>query len=348
MNFNAGGRLHSGWVILTIVELVVIIGVGFAFFYHQQDESLVVYCAHDAVFSEEILKAFELKTGIKVEPRFDTEATKSLGLTNLIIREKEYPRCDVFWNNQTLGTAALKEQGLLAAYKGDGYHRIPDEFKDPEGFWTGFAARLRVYITNTEKLSVTEDSIKQKLAEPLLSDVAIAKPLYGTTLTHYTVLCDAWGLDRLKKWQHSLQERQIQVTSGNAGVKNLVADGACSLGFTDTDDYFVAVDDKKPVAALPITVDDKSILIPNSVAIITGTKKRKQAEILVDYLLSEEVELKMAQSQSRQIPLGDVDWELVPDEVSAFRPLIKNAYPLGNLVKQREETLAWLESEYLK
>lgn len=347
MNQNVGGRPVSGWRILAIVEFVAILAIGLVFFYRQQEEALVVYCAHDAVFSEEILNAFEQKTGIKVEPRFDTEATKSLGLTNLIIREQDHPRCDVFWNNQTLGTATLKEQGLLETYQGDGYQRIPAKFKDPDGTWTGFAARLRVYITNTEKLTATRESIEQKLSGPL-NDVAIAKPLYGTTLTHFTVLCDAWGLDRLKTWYQSLQERNIQETSGNAGVKNLVASGSCALGFTDTDDFFVAVDDGKPVASLPITVDEQTILIPNSVAIIKGTKRRKQAETLVNYLLSEEVELKLAQSQSRQIPLGDVNWDQVPAEVRELQPYVKNAYPLANLVKEREKVLAWLESEYLK
>ncbi|WP_299468084.1 extracellular solute-binding protein [uncultured Gimesia sp.] len=332
---------------LAIVEFIVILAIGLVFYYQKQNEAIIVYCAHDAIFSEEILNAFEQKTGIKVEPRFDTEATKSLGLTNLIIREKEHPRCDVFWNNQTLGTVALKEQGLLEAYQGDGYQRIPEKFKDPDGYWTGFAARLRVYISNTEQLSASKESIEQKLAGPL-NEVAIAKPLYGTTLTHYTVLCDAWGLEGLKQWHQSLQERGIQETSGNASVKNLVASGACVLGFTDTDDYFVAVDEKQPVAALPITVNEQVILIPNSVAIIKGTKKRKQAELLIDYLLSAEVELKLAKSQSRQIPLGDVNWEQVPEEVSKFRIYIEKAYPLTNLVKQREITLAWLKSEYLK
>ena len=330
-----------------MVELVAIISIGMVFFYQQQNDALVVYCAHDAVFSEKILREFEQNTGIKVETRFDTEATKSLGLTNLIIREQDHPRCDVFWNNQTLGTIALKEQGLLEAYQGDGYSRIPDQFKDLDGYWTGFAARLRVYITNTEKINSTQESIDQKLSEAL-NDVAIAKPLYGTTLTHYTVLCDAWGLEQLKKWHHSLGTRGIQETSGNASVKNLVASGACVLGFTDTDDYFVAVDEDRPVAALPVTVNDRVILIPNSVAIIKGTKKRKQAERLVNYLLSEEVELKLARSQSRQIPLGNVDWKQVPDAVREFQKYIEKAYPLSNLVNQRAKTLAWLKSEYVK
>ena len=103
---------------LAFVEIAAIVIIGLVYYYQNREEALVVYCAHDAVFSEKILKQFEQQTGIKVEPRFDTEATKSLGLTNLIIREKEHPRCDVFWNNQALGTAALKEQDLLAPYQG--------------------------------------------------------------------------------------------------------------------------------------------------------------------------------------------------------------------------------------
>lgn len=347
MNQKTGRRLFSGWTILAIVEVVAIVAVGLVFYYQQQSDALVVYCAHDAMFSEEILNAFEQKTGIKVETRFDTEATKSLGLTNLIIREQNHPRCDVFWNNQTLGTATLKEQGLLEAYQGEGFQRIPDAFKDPDGYWTGFAARLRVYITNTDKMNASPENIEQKLAGSL-TNVAIAKPLYGTTLTHYTVLCDAWGLERLKRWHQSLHERGIQKASGNASVKNLVANGTCVLGFTDTDDYFVAVDETKPVAAFPVTVNEKAILIPNSVAIIKGTRKRKQAETLVNYLLSDEVELKLAQSQSRQIPLGPVNWEQVPEAVRGYRPYVAKAYPLSNLVKQRDETLAWLKSEYLE
>jgi len=347
MNQHLRSRIFSGWFILAMVELIAIIAIGLVFLYQQRNDAIVVYCAHDAVFSQEILRAFEQKTGIKVEPRFDTEATKSLGLTNLIIREQDHPRCDVFWNNQSLGTAALKEQGLLEVYRGDGYVRIPEQFKDPDGFWTGFAARLRVYITNTDTLSASKESIEQKLAGAL-NEVSIAKPLYGTTLTHYTVLCDAWGLDQLKKWHHSLHKRGIKEASGNASVKNLVASGVCVLGFTDTDDYFVAVDENRHVAAIPVTVNDFVILIPNSVAIIKGTKRRKQAEILVDYLLSEEVEIKLARSQSRQIPLGEINWKQVPESVREFQKYIKQGYPLSNLVEQRAKTLAWLKSEYVK
>lgn len=347
MNELNSPRGAPGWMTLTIILLLALLGIGVVFYYQEQDDALVVYCAHDSIFSEKILQQFEQETGIHVEPRFDTEATKSLGLTNLIIREQEHPQCDVFWNNQTLGTADLKSRGLLESYKGPGYERIPEQFKDPDGCWTGFAARLRVYITNTDKLKAETAPIEEVLAGQL-DEVAIAKPLYGTTLTHFTVLCDVWGLERLQTWYADQLKRGIQVASGNSQVKNLVAGGACQLGYTDTDDYFVAVDEQQPVAALPITVEDKVILIPNSVAIIKGTRKQKQAQALVDYLLSEKVELELARSQSRQIPLGPVDWEQVPEDVKQYQATIENAYPLTNLVKQRTQTLDWLKSEYLK
>ena len=38
-------------------------------------DRLVVYCAHDSVYSKEILDRFAAESGIAVEVKFDTEAT---------------------------------------------------------------------------------------------------------------------------------------------------------------------------------------------------------------------------------------------------------------------------------
>ncbi|MFO7958395.1 MAG: hypothetical protein R6X33_15010, partial [Candidatus Brocadiia bacterium] len=141
------GKMLPGW--LPIV-LIVVIAVAAVVVIPWGGDELVVYCAHDSVYSESVLNDFEEQTGIPVAVKFDTEATKSLGLIELLIREKENPRCDVFWNNELLGTMDLKTEGVLQPYKGPGYERIPAAFKDPEGYWAGFGARLRVYIVNTD------------------------------------------------------------------------------------------------------------------------------------------------------------------------------------------------------
>jgi iron(III) transport system substrate-binding protein len=310
---------------------------------------LVVFCAHDEVFADSILREFEKQTGIHVVVRYDAEATKSLGFVNMLIQEKEHPHCDVFWNNELLGTCELAAQGVLAPYRGAGFDRIPERFKDAEGYWAGFAARLRVYIVNTDRFPADEAKIDEVLAgSPDLTHVAIAQPLFGTTLTQYTLAWHVWGADKLKGWHRDVRRRGIREVPGNGATKRLVADGACDFAFTDTDDYFAARDEGKPVGAIPVRLAGQTICIPNSVAIIRGTRQLAAAQKLVDYLLSAETELNLAKSESRQIPLGAVDEVDLPQDV---RPLVAwgaEGADLRPLLAARREVVGWLKSESLR
>ena len=306
---------------------------------------LVVYCAHDALYAEQVLKVFERRTGVPVAIRFDSEATKSLGLVELLLRERKQPRCDVFWNNEVLGTMELADANVLLPYKGAGYDRIPPAFKDPDGRWTGFAARLRVWIVNTQRMAAAESD----LPPADLTRVAIAKPLYGTTRTHYTVLWNQWGAGRLQAWHRAWREGGVREVDGNAAVKNLVAEGVCDAGLTDTDDFFEARADGHPVNALPARVEGgRTICIPNTVSIVRGTRRLADARQLVEFLLSAEGETTLARSGSRQIPLGPVDEARLPDEVRRLRPWAAEGVALGDLAAARRDCLAWLKAEYLR
>ncbi|MCX7408882.1 MAG: substrate-binding domain-containing protein [Planctomycetales bacterium] len=361
-------------------------------------KSLVVYCAHDSVYADAILKDFEKQSGIRVDVRYDTEATKSLGLVNLIVSERQRPRCDVFWNNELLGTVDLQAQGLLEPHKGTGWERLPEKYRDSDGHWVGFAARLRVQIVNTREVSADDEVVQNLFAfEP--ASVAVAKPLFGTTLTHYTVLWNEWGPERLKEWHHDLRLRGVREVDGNGAVKDLVAQGVCSAGLTDTDDFFVALDEGKPVEMLPVEMlpvrvlltpspqpgeegreaenksevpltlalspqsrgegtkpkaekktesKTKTICIPNTVAIIKGTKRVEAARKLIDFLASAETELALARSKSRQVPLGPVDEAQLPDEVRRLNEWAADGVDLRSLLPARRECLEWLKSEYLR
>ncbi len=307
--------------------------------------ALVVYCAHDAVYSEQVLRDFESRSGIPLDIRFDTEATKSLGLVQLIARERTQPQCDVFWNNELLGTLDLQEQGLLVPYRGTGWQRMPDRFRDPEGHWVGFAARLRVWIVNTQQMTADQESIDQ-LLDVETSRVAMAMPMFGTTLTHYTVLANRWGLQPLQAWHTELRRRGLREVPGNGVVKDVVAQGTNDCGWTDTDDVFVALDAGLPVTQLPVRIDGSTIVIPNSVAIIRGTQRQEQAQQLVDYLTSAETELRLARSTARQIPLGEVADAEVPEDVRQLRTWAADAVDLRELLPVRKSVLDWLRTEY--
>jgi iron(III) transport system substrate-binding protein len=326
------------------------IALAAAFFWKAREgERLVVYCSHDAVFAESILADFERETGIAVAPRFDTEATKSLGLMELLLREKAAPRCDVFWNNELFGTMELAAQGMLDPYRGPGWERIPAAFKDEQGRWTGFAARLRVHIVNTRLIAADAPEVARLNArEPGadLSRAAIAKPIYGTTLTHYAVLWKTWGPEALKAWHRETRRRGLREVPGNGPVKQIVAQGTCAHGLTDTDDFFDAKDAGAPVEMRPVRIEGGgTVCIPNTVAIIKGTRRVDAARRLVDYLLSEKVELALARSKARQIPLGPVDEAALPEEVRELARWGAEGVALEGFLAARNECLAWLKAE---
>lgn len=322
-----------------LLPLLLLAALTGAWLYHRSGPPrLTVYCAHDSIYAESILRDFTRQTGIPVAARYDTEATKSLGLTELLVREKDAPRCDVFWNNELLGTLDLQENGILAPYRGPGWQRIPANFKDADGHWTGFAARMRVEISQAQKAAPFD-----------LARFAIAKPLYGTTLTHYAVLWQRQGREKTIAWHRDWRARGVRELRGNAAVKDAVANGACDAGFTDTDDFFQAKDAGQPVIMRPLQLDDgATICIPNTVAIIRGTRRETDARRLVDFLLSAETELALARSKSRQIPLGPVPEEQVPAEVRELRGWTADAVPLAKLLPARNECLAWLKAEYVQ
>lgn len=111
-------------------------------------QEVVVYTSLDKVFSQPVLEEFERKTGIKVKAVYDSEATKTTGLVNRLIAEKDSPRADVFWNSETGRTIVLKQKGVLDPYRSPSAADIPSTFKDNQGYWTGFGARCRILIYN--------------------------------------------------------------------------------------------------------------------------------------------------------------------------------------------------------
>jgi iron(III) transport system substrate-binding protein len=331
--------------VVILIVLVLAVSAGSIALNLGSGAELEVYCAHDAEYSAAILQEFEQQTGIRLAVRYDTEATKSLGLVNQILQEANSPRCDVFWNNQALGTIALAERGLLQEYRGPGFARIPEQYRDPAGKWAGFGARLRVYIVNTNMLPADPERIEAALNEGDLSRVAIANPLFGTTLSNATALWHFWGPEKTQAWFRDIHERGIREVAGNGMVKNLVASGVCDWGFTDTDDFYSAKDAGQPVEMLPIRVEGKTLCIPNTVAIVRGTKRAQDAQRLVDFLLSKEVELKLARSGARQIPLGPVEDGELPADVKHLQQWTENTVDLREIAPDRAACLEWLKAQ---
>ena len=110
---------------------------------------MVLYCAQDREYAEALLADFTAASGLAVAPKFDTEAQKSVGLYEELVREAGRPRCGVFWNNEILNTIRLQRQGLLDRYESPAAAPYPEWTKAKDRTWQAFAARARVLIVNT-------------------------------------------------------------------------------------------------------------------------------------------------------------------------------------------------------
>ena len=286
---------------------------------------LTVYVSTDRVFSEPILRAYEQQSGVRVNAVYDTEETKSTGLANKLLAEKNRPQADVFWSNEPVRTLVLKRNSVLAPYKSPNAEGIPATFKDPEGYWTGFSARSRVIVYNTDLVKPNEapKSIFD-LADPKWKDqVAIADPRFGSTSCHVAALYAEVGDERAEEFFRRLKANGVKIVPGNSVVRDMVARGEAKVGLTDTDDVNVALEDKQPVAM--VFPDREGIgvpIMPNMVSLVANGPHPEAGKKLIDYLLSPEVERMLAQSEAVQIPLhSGVEGPKNIPPLSSFKPM---------------------------
>jgi iron(III) transport system substrate-binding protein len=266
---------------------------------------VVVYTTVDQIFSEPVLKGFEDETGIVVKAVYDTEETKSTGVLNRLIAEKDNPQCDVFWSGDPVRTIVLKNKGITAPYRSPVANDIDMVFKDTDYHWTGFSARARVLIYNKNLLTETEvpQSIFDLTKEQYRGKVAIANPLFGTTTFHLAALFTAVGDVQAKQFLADLKSNDVVIATSNGDVKKRVVQGEIACGLTDTDDAWEAIKEGADVGF--VFLDQQgigSLIMPNTVNLIKSSPHPANAKQMMDYLLRRETEVKLAESCA-QMPL---------------------------------------------
>ena len=272
----------------------------------KNDRVVTVYVSTDRVFSEPVLREYERRTGVRVNAVYDTEETKSTGLANRLLAEKARPLADVFWSNEPVRTLVLKSRDVLAPYRSKSSEGIPPALMDPDGYWTGFSARIRVIAYNTDRVRPEDapQSVFDLADAKWKGQVAMADPRFGSTSFHVAALYAAAGNERMDDFFRRLQANEVRVVDGNSIVRDMVARGEVMVGLTDTDDVNVAIENGQPVGmVLPDRGGLGVPVMPNMVSLIAKAPHPEEGRKLIDYLLSEEVERELARSEAVQIPL---------------------------------------------
>ena len=328
--------------------LIVLGGVAAAawwrFHVPNDTQSVVVYVSHDEVFSEPILNDFEKETGIKVRAVYDTEETKSTGAMNRLIAEKNNPQADVYWANEPIRAEVLRQQHIAAPYLSPNADGIPATFRDPQGYWTGFAARARVLIVHKDE-NLKPTSVSAYTDPRWRGKAVIANPLFGTTTDQIAALFVLLGDERARTFMQGLHANDVKLSPSNGDSADLVARGQFAFSLVDSDDVVNRVNQHEPVTMVyPDQGADEMgcLIVPNAAVLIAGAPHQGAGKKLIDYLLSKETERKLAFSDAAQIPLHSgvatpphvrpieslkimkVDYAPVAAKLQAIQPFLKS------------------------
>jgi iron(III) transport system substrate-binding protein len=187
----------------------------------------------------------------------------------------------------------LKDAGALAAYKSPEAARIPDEFKDPDGYWTSVDVLPMVIAYNTRGVR------QQELPR---SFEALTDARWRGRLGRTSVTGAAWVAGMLKVYGErrgleiirGIAQNQVRLFTSNTGMGNQIVQGEVHLGF----DVNVTVPIREKGRGAPIdfyTLDGFVFTDPSPLAINGGTKRPLAAALLVNWLLSMEGQQRAAQ-----------------------------------------------------
>jgi iron(III) transport system substrate-binding protein len=283
---------------------------------------VVLYSSVDQPLLAPIVGEFEKSTGVRVKMVTDTEATKTTGLIERLLAERNSPRADVWWSNEMLGSQSLADRGVLESFASksetDFPRGWPEQLRAPDKTWYGFALRARVIAYNTYRVGKQDapKALRDLTASRWAGRIGMARPQFGTTRAFVASVVAANGYDAAREFFEALRDNQVRLYDGNSTVMRALSDGEIDIGLTDSDDAlagkannwpvdfnFEQVDPpKKKFKGLP---SNGPLLLPNTVGIVRGCPHPNEARKLADFILSAKVEEMLATSEAKNVPIRD-------------------------------------------
>ena len=288
---------------------------------------LFIYSTMDEPLIQKLSKAYLEETGNKLQfVRLSTGEAAAR-----IDAEKKNPQASLWLGGIALNHQQLKERGLSEAYQPLVWSEIPNEYKDPQSFWTGLYIGILAFASNKEQLKKLESEAPRSWAEltnkKFKNQIQLAHP--GTSGTSYNVMAALIAKDGEKSAFDFFQKLHANVSqytrSGSAPAKNAaIGETAVAVGYAH-DIARLIHEDKAPLE-LSFPKEGTGYEIA-SISLIKGGKQQELAkdfynwmysktasQILADYyvypLIQNGVQMKEKSINPAAFPLihFDIDW----------------------------------------
>ena len=253
-----------------------------------KEKKLVVYCSVDETWAAPLFEKFTKATGIRIAAAYDTEANKSVGLSNRLLAERATPVCDVYWCGEPVQMQRLAESGTLLPYTNLPVTLPAYYAKWPQPLFLPNAFRQRVMVVNTNRLpnaSAWPRSPVEMTNAVWRGNAGYADPRFGSTLLEFAVLYQQMGETAFKDWYRALRANKAHVFTGNSRSVQAAREGSVAWSLTDNDDVMHELADGAPIAMI-----ESGMYFPYGLCIIKKpTIKTNEVTAFIQFMIGKEV-----------------------------------------------------------
>lgn len=206
------------------------------------------------------------------------------------------PDADIFLGAGAPAHEVLLKDGLIVPYKPKDWGKVPADWhgmkvKDAEGYWTCFAPWIVTNLYNQKvlkKLKLPPPKSWQELLNPIYRGNVVCTLPYASGTMHETVeiILQAFGDKEGWKYLRLMSAQLARFSTGSTDTTHIVDRGEVPIGVAQPQmNAMVARRDGYPVSDL---LPDKTILVPEAVALLKNAPHEKIGKIFLDWLFTME------------------------------------------------------------
>ncbi|WP_420123293.1 iron ABC transporter substrate-binding protein [Nakamurella sp.] len=249
--------------------------------------TLVLYSGRNQDLIGPLLEQFTAETGVQVEFR----GGDSGELAAQILTEGDASPADVFFSQDAGALGAVTQAGLFAALPATTLDRVPAAYAADDGTWAGVSGRARVVVYNPTLAPTPPDTVDGLLDPQWKGQIGYA-PTNASWQSFVTGLRVLRGEDGARQWLTAFAAQEPRAYERNGAVRDAVNSGEIALGLVNH--YYlyekIAADGAAAVTAqnrFMAPGDPGGLLNVAGVGVLTTAPNAEQAQVFVDYLLSD-------------------------------------------------------------
>ena len=251
--------------------------------------TITLYSGQHEQTADNLISAFEQRTGIRVVVRSDDEDV----LADQIAAEGSKSPADVFFTENSPPLESLQAKGLLSPVDSATLAKTPSKYNSPEGDWVGVSARVSVIVYNPSLISASQlPTHVTQLADPKYKGKLALAPGETDFQPIVTAYEHAYGTAATLSWLKSIGGNAAgHIYPDNETIADEVNRGAVAFGVVNQYYWYrmraeIGSGDMHSKIAYFASGDPGYVIDVSGAAVLKSSKHQAAAQKFLAFLVS--------------------------------------------------------------